>query len=163
MIGCNITGGLGNQFFRYAFARKLQEDRRTAGLDDELVISGYGIDQHGSSGNLFDFNLPPHHRVDVKRMVMEFGSIGQRMLYSAFALNRKTNLLNGNIKEGLLRLMGHAGIIISEDPDNETLYMPQTSVNRVFAHGSFENARYFAGIEEKLRAEITPPITIRLQ
>lgn len=157
MIGCNITGGLGNQFFRYAFARKLQEDRRAMGLDDELVISGYGIDQHGSDGNLFDFNLPPHRRVDVKRMVMEFGSIWQRMLYSAFALNRKTNLLHSNLKEELLWLMGQAGVVISENPDNETLYLPKASVSRVFVHGSFENAGYFAGIEDKLRAEITPP------
>ncbi len=163
MIGCNITGGLGNQFFRYAFARKLQEDRRAVGLDDELVISGYGVDQHGSSGNLFSFNLPPHRRVDVKRLVMEFGSLRQRMLYSAFALNRRANLLHSNQKERLLRLMGRAGIIISENPDNETLYLPKAEVSRVFAHGSFENARYFAGIEDKLRAEITPPITIRIQ
>lgn len=158
MIGCDITGGLGNQFFRYAFARKLQENRIHAGINDELFINGYGVDTHGSTGSLFDFNLAPHNKVHSKRMVMEYGSNVQRTLYSLYALYGRTPFSHNNLlREKAHSLLGKYGIVLSDNPDHEKLYLPQNSVNRVFTHGSFENPSFFQGIEENLKCEFTPP------
>lgn len=158
MIGCDITGGLGNQFFRYAFARKLQEDRIHAGINDELLINGYGVDTHGSTGSLFDFNLVPHNKVHSKRMIMEYGTRTQRVLYSLYAIYGRSSFIHNNLlRENIHCLLGKRGIVLSDNPDHEKLYLPKNSVKRVFTHGSFENPSFFHGIEEKLKDEFTPP------
>lgn len=160
MIECGITGGLGNQFFRYAFARKLFEERRKCGVKEDFLINGNGVDRHGSSGSLFDFKLAPHKQVDCKRMIMEYGNGKQRLLYATYAMKNHSSFL-GKIMptEQLKKMLGRAGVVVSDDPDNERLYLPSMQTSRVFTYGSFENASYFAGIESELMAEFTPPIT----
>lgn len=158
MIGCGITGGLGNQFFRYAFARKLFEERRKCGISEELLINGNGIDGHGSSGSLFDFKLAPHKRVDCNRMIMKYGNVAQRLLYAAYAMKNHSPAIGKILPdEQLKKMLGKAGVIVSDNPDNEHLYLPSMQKSRVFTYGSFENASFFAGIEGELMGEFTPP------
>ncbi len=38
MVGCEISGGLGNQFFRYAVARTILEERKSEGWENHLML-----------------------------------------------------------------------------------------------------------------------------
>ncbi len=38
MVGCEIYGGLGNQFFRYAVARTILEERKAKGWENHLML-----------------------------------------------------------------------------------------------------------------------------
>lgn len=157
MIGCDITGGLGNQFFRYAIARKLLEARKSSGIDEDFLINDYDIDLHGGSGSLFDFNIIQHRHVHSKRMVMEYGTAIQKMLYTLYAIhNRHPFLKNKEMREWFYKRLGISGLIISDDPDHETLYLPSTKTERIFTHGSFENPVFFEGIGDILKKEFTP-------
>lgn len=54
MIGCQISGGLGNQFFRYAVARAFMERRKATRKEKETMLITGLLDTHGVSGNLYD-------------------------------------------------------------------------------------------------------------
>lgn len=157
MLGCSISGGLGNQFFRYAFARKILYNRKAGGVQDRFIINDFAIDHHGSSGSLFDFNIVPHEEVSTKRLVMAYGTRIQQVLYMAYAAYSRTNILSQKWGGYLLRKsMGKNGIIVSVHPDSETLFLPHDDISRVFVHGNFENPAYFSGIEEILKDEFVP-------
>lgn len=82
MIGCEVSGGLGNQFFRYAFARSLQEHRKAKGLNDEFCINFGKIECHGFSGDLSDFNIIKHKEFRCRRLLLEKGSWWQIIIYA---------------------------------------------------------------------------------
>lgn len=48
------------------------------------------------------------------------------------------------------------GIVISENPDNESLTKPSDNLKNVFTIGSFENEKYFCNIKNELCYEFTP-------
>ena len=85
MIGCGISGGLGNQFFRYAVARTLLEERKNKGREERLVINARHVDAHGVSGNLFDFQISLHEKCHARRLEMAYGSLGQKFLFLAYS------------------------------------------------------------------------------
>lgn len=84
MVGCEISGGLGNQFFRYAIARTLLEERKTKGCEEQLMINARHVDAHGVSGNLFDFQIHDHEKCNARRLELSYGSVGQNSLFLAY-------------------------------------------------------------------------------
>lgn len=84
MIGCEISGGLGNQFFRYAIARRILKERKSKGIEDRLVINGGHLDAHGVSGNLFDFQIYKHEKCNVRRMELAYGTVLQKFVFLAY-------------------------------------------------------------------------------
>ncbi len=89
MIGCEISGGLGNQFFRYVAARAILQKRKAQGHDEKMLINARLLDAHGFSGNLFDFCIYEHERCFVRRLEMKYGSIAQKIMLLAYSfINR---------------------------------------------------------------------------
>lgn len=157
MIGCEVSGGLGNQFFRYAFTRNLLHERNNIGKKDNLLINFGATEDHGVEGDLSDFNIAEHKKYKCRRIILKKGSILQISVF--FILTRleriasKFNIsLNANVK---YKILGLLGIIISENPDNEKLFFNKNK-NNLFVIGSFENINYFNGIKDILCKEFTP-------
>lgn len=158
MIGCEVSGGLGNQFFRYAFSRCLLEQRKAMGINDELTVNFGATDYHGFDGDLSDFKLMPYKKYNCRRVLLKEGTLMQIMVYSM--VTRVCSFLDRILKRKEIvrakyKLLGLFGIIISENPDNEKLYVNKRK-NRLFPIGSFENANYFREIKDILCEEFTP-------
>ena len=84
MVGCEISGGLGNQFFRYAIARTILEARKNKGAEEQLLINARHVDAHGVSGNLFDFQIHEHEKCNARRLEFEYGSFWQKSMFLAY-------------------------------------------------------------------------------
>lgn len=158
MIGCEISGGLGNQFFRYAFSRYLQIKRKSIGISDELIINFNYTDKHGFDGDLSDFRIAPHRKIYCRRTLIEEGTLLQKFVYAL--VTRICSILRKLLKKDLFtkikaKILGSFGIIISENPDNERLYINERG-DRLFPIGSFENEKYFHDIRNLLCDEFTP-------
>ena len=151
MICCEISGGLGNQFFRYAFARALQESRKTNGQNDVLYINYGAIDHHGFLGDLSDFALTEHKDFFCRRLLLKKGTLWQIILY--FFITKICRFLSS---EQVYKVLGKNGIVISQNPDCETLFLPSTNHRKVFTIGSFENEKYISSIKELLFREFVP-------
>ena len=83
MIGIEIKERLGNQLFRYAYARRLQIDRGDADLVlGESFFTGKDASQGWYDG-LQHFKIAPH-RVSAKKHVYSEGNLMQRRLLRAF-------------------------------------------------------------------------------
>lgn len=84
MIYLEIKGRLGNQFFRYAFARVLQVKR---GDKDKLVLGLSNMNgkskNDGWVNSLSDFNVVPYD-ISEKRLVYKFGTLFQKICDSLF-------------------------------------------------------------------------------
>lgn len=123
MIALEISGGLGNQFFRYAYARTLLEERRAAGMADTLAINYNDIDGHGFAGSLRDFQIVEHEAPACRRLLLKYGSWLQVAAYTAFKY--LAHFFKG---EGFARFrqktLARLGIMVSENPDNECKFTP---------------------------------------
>lgn len=84
MVGCEISGGLGNQFFRYAIARVILEVRKNKRDEEQLLINARHVDAHGVSGNLFDFQIYKHDKCNVRRLELSHGSVWQKSMFLAY-------------------------------------------------------------------------------
>ena len=89
MRGCQISGGLGNQFFRYAVARAFMERRKANRKGKETMLITGLLNTHGVSGNLYDFNVVEHIQCDNKRLVMVYGSLLQRIAFASDRVLRR--------------------------------------------------------------------------
>lgn len=81
MIGCELSGGLGNQLFRYAFARALMEQRKGKRKNEQLLVNMRYADSHGFSGNIYDFQITSHQKSQVRRLELSYGTFYQRLLF----------------------------------------------------------------------------------
>lgn len=81
MIGCELSGGLGNQLFRYAFARALMERRKGNIGNEQLMVNMRYADSHGFSGSICDFNIVEHKKCQTRRLELSYGSFRQRLMF----------------------------------------------------------------------------------
>ena len=155
MIALEISGGLGNQFFRYACARTLLEQRKVNRQADTLVINYNGVEDHGFAGNLRDFQILEHEASVCRRLLLKYGSWLQIGTFTAFKYLARFFKSKGftNFKQ---KTLARIGIMLSEDPDNECKFTPPEKLNNVFVWGSFEHVRYFEDMSEILSREFTP-------
>lgn len=162
MVGCEISGGLGNQFFRYAIARAILEESKNKSCEEQLLINARHVDTHGVSGNLFDFHIYDYARGDVRRLELSYGSVFQKLLFGVYWLLQKTlgrfvSLYKQKIDLRLRQFMTKYGIVVSENADTEPLMLPSPSwKGNIFTYGSFEKYDYFKGIANILKCEFTP-------
>ena len=164
MIGCELSGGLGNQLFRYAFVRAIMEQRKACIKNEQLLVNMRFADSHGFSGNICDFNIVSHQICRTRRLELSYGTFVQRFLFVIDKLVGKTLRIitppNGCVvnryESWMRKLLARVGMIISYNPDAERLYLPNDNVKRVFAYGSFEKYEYFKCIENILKIEFTP-------
>ena len=164
MIGCELSGGLGNQLFRYAFARALMEQRKGKRKNEQLLVNMRYADSHGFSGNIYDFQITSHQKSQVRRLELSYGTFYQRLLFLMDKGVRAIISLFTPPHTHFVdkydcwsrKTLGKAGVVTSYSPDVETLSLPKDSVTRVFAYGSFEKYDYFKGIDGILKKEFTP-------
>lgn len=123
MIGIEISGGLGNQFFRYAWGRTLLERRRAEGLADTVAINYNGVDDHGFAGSLRDFQIVEHEAPTCQRLLLRYGSLPQKAAFAAFKLLGRVCRGDG-YKDFRRRTLARMGVLTSESPDNELLITP---------------------------------------
>ncbi|MGM9724439.1 MAG: alpha-1,2-fucosyltransferase [Prevotella sp.] len=154
MIGLEISGGLGNQFFRYAYARTLFEQRKNKGKYDVFSINYKNVDGHGFAGSLCDFQILEHKASYSSRLFLKYGSWLQIMFFAVFKF---LSILLKNERFANLRqkVLGRMGIMVSEYPDKESRISCPMS-NNVFVYGSFEHIKYFEDMKEILCKEFIP-------
>lgn len=155
MIGCELKGGLGNQFFRYAYARHLQIER---GMSDKLMICLHA-DYHGQISDIRDFCISEYDEIEASNIVLKFGywwQVGILCILKFFhpVLSRLVNYKS--LVKWEYRTLGRCGIIASYTPDSEKLTHPSKNLKRVFTRGNFENITFFNDIIDSLLEEFTP-------
>ena len=152
MIGIELSGGLGNQFFRYAFARSLAYNR---GNSDTMLLNMHHVDNHGNDGNITDFKI--YHKYschNCRRLAMAFGTPAQKVLFAANAILTKMGRRIGLKLEIPSKILFSNGIYILNNPSD---FPPAICSNeRIFALGSFENGIYFKDIRHILIKEFMP-------
>ena len=146
-----INGACGNQFFQYAFARLIQEKTGA-----ELVINYSGVQKTkglwaGSDNLLKDFNT-----VDYEYTVKEepkffwvkvAGKI--RQLFHLEDYQKKTFRFTSTVSKLLFPL----GIYYYDAAYKK---FPISTKNNIVIKGYFESPKYFAEIDDKIKAELTP-------
>ena len=102
MIAVEVSGGLGNQFFRYAFARNLYK----LGGEEKLVLNTRYINRHGFSGDINDFHIMCHSCTSGGNVIMNNGNLKQKILFIIYtALKRMWGErieMNGRLKKFFL-------------------------------------------------------------
>ena len=154
MICAYFDGRLGNQFFRYAFARLIRYKR---GDKDDFVFNFNSVITKGKENGFEDvlkyYNVLPYQISD-KNLISQYGSFLQKCIYS---LDRFLISKLVNTKTSVLRykVLDRVGLINSrEDSGNTTFLMSNYST--VFTSGKFEDPQYLFEIKKLLQKEFTP-------
>lgn len=158
MIYLELKGRLGNQFFRYAYARWLQIER---GNKDELVV-GFsnmkGRDANdGWCDSLKDFQVT-NYTVSNKRLVYAYGSFWQKLLDTLFFFDLRFFARNIRSKRIIAArkwrsLLAQNGLIHMVE---EYYDIPVSGTKNVIIDGGFQCSKYFNDIRPLLLKEFTP-------
>lgn len=151
MIAIEVSGGLGNQFFRYAFARNLYISRRNT--NEKLVLNTQYVDHHGFSGDINDFKIMSHTSTSNSNVIMNHGTLKQKLLFITYSVLRKISGEKIEKNKSIRRSLFNSGIIIANDP-NELVGICWTK--NVVASSSFENVSNFDKIKDILQQEFEP-------
>lgn len=158
MIYLEIKGRLGNQFFRYAFARRLQIER---GNKDSLVLGFSNMKgknaEEGWRDSLCDFNVQPYTTTN-KRLVYSVGSLWQKFLDTLYFIDMRIFARNIRAKRitharKWIGLLNKNGLIHNVE---EYYDYPITKVENVIIDGGFQCSKYLNPIREVIVKEFTP-------
>ena len=157
MIGVYFSGRLGNQFFRYAYARTLLETR---GGDEQLVFNFRRVSGNSAEGfedSLKHFNVKKYD-TDNSSLVIKHGNTYQKLLYIYARVAEKIARmlhLKIDVYAKLRQSLAKNGIIILGSGDNN-VEIPPIEGEKIFINGFFENKKYFDNIRQILLEEFTP-------
>lgn len=153
-IGLYLSGRLGNQFFRYAFARAIMEKQG----EGDLICNFSHLKKKGFENALKDFNVIPYKRDD-SNLELKYGDIQQKIQYlnycvffraaGKFFKRKDTDVdewYDKMTKYGIVYAIVQHGRKEYVFPDKKTLIMS----------GNFENSQYFNSIRHTLLKEFTP-------
>lgn len=160
MIYVDMTGRCGNQFFQYAFARKLM----LLNPSQPLHINFYNVERWRKklnddtfSDQLQYFNVLPYSSALTQEdAVTKYGSVKQRKAFKNYQLKRK--IANKFKIKSIHKLALHSlnkNSIYREDECKDNILLPAKTEN-VFIKGYFENPEYFDDIRDILLKEFTP-------
>lgn len=161
MIYTEMKGRIGNQLFRYAISRKIQEDRNNI---DNLIFSfnsmkGKSADD-GWENSLKYFNVKKYSLYNGKgHMIMHVSNFKQRIIATAFYIDLR--LFNHNDRKIRNEVMYKWENILLK---NDLIIMGEKyypidkrfQSNKIFIDGSFQNEKYFEEIKDMLQEELTP-------
>ena len=159
MIALEMGGRLGNQLFRYAYARMVIEKR---GRKEALVFGLHEMRNESAAegwvDSLRDFNILPH-TTDKRRLCLFYGSFLQRLAVTVFWVEKF--ILDHVFKHPAYKteqkwhsLFNKLGILFSFDKSHE--YDIPMETETVLIDGLFENSKYFKDIRDILLKEYTP-------
>lgn len=138
MIIINLTGGLGNQMFQYAFGRYLSISNKT------------DLKYHYTNALL---NTQRHLALDVFNIQAKEAT-GEDLKNFGIVQNRYINRILYLLDERY-RIQLNKRIITQHIPYTYEEYLQKTPDNR-YIQGFFTDVRYFKGIEEVLKKEFIP-------
>lgn len=162
-----IRGRTGNQFFQYAFARKIQEVLKIENL--VLDFSELGLNKsigklgtNGYCNSLDDFNVVPYHYVDEGTTYN--GDLITRLQYLIYRVRRKIISIIGferslkleRLDHRLLQLFGIYDITSSNCLS--LVKLPKYGRKHILIRGFFEAPALFEDIIHVLRKELTSSI-----
>ena len=162
MIYLEMSGRLGNQMFRYAFAKKLQKlTNKELIIDFSRVYSSGSIEQ-GWNNSLKLFKTDNYKEVngEKKKYFYKNATFMQIFLHHSFRFISR--LLYGN-KERLKKFQMFFQPILNRYNmfflelgyyDYDFSYLDKTKV--IYVYGCFECSKYFNEIEEDLKKDFTP-------
>lgn len=158
MIYIELKGRLGNQFFRYAYARALQLKR---GKDEQLVLGLSNMNgkdaNDGWCDSLRDFHVI-HYKTSNKRLVYQYGTIWQKIIDSLFFLDLRVFARNNRYRRMVhsrkwIDFLARYGLIHNVEEYHQ-YKIPKTK--DVIIDGGFQNPFYFEPIKDLLQKEFTP-------
>lgn len=156
MVGIELKGRLGNQFFHYAYARSVIYKRNN---EDDLIISDWYLrnkpQNDGWENNLGDFNVYNFHK-ERKLLVLSYGNWITKVLFILYKIDFR--YFAKSAKSALHRwksVLNRNGVIISSSADLED-YLRIPNTKDVFIDGFFENPKLFNEIKGLLQIELTP-------
>ena len=158
MIYAKITGNAGNQFFQYAFARKVMLTKRDKlTIDLKYIIKGDGV--HKAENVLDYFNV-----CDYKLNLDGKYYPPQKILFNFLVkfINKISpmNNINGIRRFEFLRMMSklfcRLGLIFYDGPDYLKWNLKSIKTRDCFIHGFWECDKYFDDIRDVLLEEFTP-------
>ena len=160
MIYVEMYGRLGNQFFRYAEARALQEMFYP---NEEITISfnqiDSVIDDPSWKNYLDDFNVKDYNKYEKKgKAIFNESSFQQKIIATRYFLALR-NTGYENLKEQLLIENKYETELIKNGIywfRNGFHKINKSNKKNKFVSGSFEDKRYFDKIREQLVKELSP-------
>jgi Glycosyl transferase family 11 len=150
MIIAHITGGLGNQLFQYAMARRLALQHKTVLLVD---LSGFGIDGERRPKELEDFTRP--------LLLFRF-RVNARAATDSEIRRLRDDFLTASTRDRLVRVVRRywPGFLWKTSHIVERGYRFQSEVlsfpDEVYLQGFWQSWYYFADIAPLLRQEFQP-------
>lgn len=158
MVFLKLSGRCGNQLFRYAFARKIQE-----GTKDTLCIDYSYIEETKDEKNywmdcLQYFNVVEHKKIYPKRnFILEYGNIIQKIV---FLIWMSCSKLLGHNTEKYFKfqirfqpVINYFGIYFIP---RGYVKVKKSIFRNKFIMGNYEDERYFNDIKKLLIKEISP-------
>lgn len=158
MIYLEIKGRLGNQFFRYAYARFLQIKR---GEKEGLVLGFSNMNgrdaNDGWCDSLQDFQVVDYTTCN-RRLVYAYGNFWQKLIDSLFFFDLRFFARNVRLKRLISarkwrRLMVKSGLVHMVE---EYYDIPVPVTKNVIIDGGFQCSKYFNEIRPLLLKEFTP-------
>lgn len=163
MIYVEMYGRLGNQMFRYAFARAMQELYK----NEDIVLSfnqinkikSNNLNEFGWEDTLQYFNVKPYKIYEKKgKVILNESNLVQRFICIFYYLGLKRFNIEEKVEQyryslKYMNIMNKLGVYwLREGYYN----FSSCNMKNKFISGSFEDARYFEEIREKLLLEFTP-------
>lgn len=159
MICSYFDGRLGNQFFRYAFARLVRFKR---GDKDNLIFNFNNVINKGEENGFEDilkyYNVLPY-RTSNKNLILQYGSFLQKCFYGfdRFVLSR---LINVKTCSWRYKLLDKIGLIYSREDTGNTIFSIPNSPT-IFTSGKFEDPKYLDDIKQILQEEFIPKFELK--
>lgn len=156
-----IKGRLGNQFFRYAYARMLQLERGGC----EQIVLGFsnmkGKDcDDGWCDSLVDFNVFKYETTD-KRLIFKYGNLWQRIIASLFYFDLRVIHGNRN-REKIIDKWSPILDKVNVHIDSRIYHLSSLHKRwNVITDGDFQCPTYFDKIKGILQNEFTPKYPVK--
>lgn len=149
MVVLTLGGGLGNQMFQYAFARKVQQLTQ----DDVLKFTGYHLKGTGNSEKmLFNLNIVPGITFCDEKEQQEVERVQERALKKMHYYKVLSRYIKG-AAPWRIRLLSKKGIYTTYSLYNEQKYeVPDCRVK--YIEGAYQTYTYWEDMIPQIRNEL---------
>ena len=160
MIYVDMTGRCGNQFFQYAFARKLMCLHPDQSLHINFSnVERWRVKTHDDSfsDQLQYFQVMPYtSSSEAQNALQTYGSLKQNHAFRNYQFKRKVanKFKIRRLHDFALHTLNKKNIY-REDESQDNIFLPVATDN-IFVKGYFENSKYFNDIRDILLYEFTP-------
>lgn len=158
MIYTQMNGRCGNQLFRYAFSKKLQQI-----YEEEIYFDYHSIEERKMLDatffdNLSEFDIT-YKKICENQLILKYGSVRQIICYSLYKIwekivaSRMPKVKMFRYQNKLQKVMNYFGIYNLKQGDCP---IGRSKEKNKFVLGNCENKKYFDDIKYILQKEIKP-------